>query len=107
MVLPLPTRRRALLTCIFAATTAVVCAVLVTAAVLVPAPAAALPFLIALCIGCPLAAAWELPIALAVLRLAPDVPPGDPPVDRMDRGALSELLRRLEDLPEVEHPLGY
>lgn len=69
------------------------------AAVLAPAPPLALPLVVAICIGCPLFACWELPPAVACLR-----------ADRARRTAgkaLSQLRRRLEQLPEVEHPLGY
>jgi hypothetical protein len=90
---PLPSPRQALLTCVLTATAAVACAGLLTAAALVPAPPAALPFLIAVCVGCPLLAAWELPGAVAVLWAG--------------RSTLRELRHRLDDLPETEHPLGY
>jgi hypothetical protein len=58
----------------------------------VPAPHIVLPFLILVCIGCPMAAAYELPRAIAALRAH----------------ALSVALRRsLEALPETPHPHGY
>jgi hypothetical protein len=102
---PIPDPRHALLTCVLAGMAWVACAGLLAAAALVPAPPAALPFLIGVCIACPLLAAWELPIALAVLRM------GRAPLDQrtgpLDRAALGELRRGLDDLPEVEHPLGY
>ena len=47
---------------------ALACAGLVTAAALVPAPPAMLPFVVATGIGCPMLAALELPKSLAVLR---------------------------------------
>lgn len=68
------------------------------AAVLAPAPAAALPLVVAICVGCPMFASWELPTALAALR-----------AERAHRAAgraLAKLQRCLEQLPEVEHPLG-
>jgi hypothetical protein len=77
-----------------AATAALACAGLFAAAALAPAPPAALPLLILICIGCPVLAAWELPVAVAVLQHRPR------------RRALSELRRRLDELPETEHPLG-
>jgi peptidoglycan/LPS O-acetylase OafA/YrhL len=86
-----PTRRRAKAICALAAVTALVCAGLLTAAALVPAPAAALPLLVIVCIGCPMMAACELPGALARLR-APR--------------ALETLRRQLDSLPETQHPLG-
>lgn len=69
-----------------------VCAV----AILAPAPAMAVPLIVTICVGCPLFAAWEAPIAVAVLR-----------ADRLGRTALSSLRRSLEQLPEIEHPLGF
>jgi hypothetical protein len=92
---PIPDPRQALLTCLLAALAGVACAGLVVAATLAPAPPAALPFLIGVCIACPLLAAWELPMALAVLRFG------------RQQSALGELRSRLNELPETEHPLGY
>ncbi len=69
------------------------------AAVLAPAPPIAVPFVVAICVGCPVFACWELPPALACLR-----------ADRAHRAAgqaLSKLRQGLEQLPEVEHPLGF
>jgi hypothetical protein len=91
-LLPIPNPRQALLTCLLAATAALACAALLSAAALAPPPPAALPFLVVVCVGCPLLAAWELPVALAVLRHR--------------TGAVGELRRNLADLPETEHPLG-
>lgn len=88
---PLPTRHQARLICLFAAVTTVVCASLLAAAALVPAPAAVLPLIILVCIGCPMAAAYELPPAMAALR---------------GERAWSALRRQLDDLPETPHPLG-
>jgi hypothetical protein len=103
---PLPNRRQALVTCVWVAIVLVTGAGLVAAAALTPAPPAALPFVIALCIGCPLLAAWELPIAVTVLRVGRREAV-DRKAPRLDRGALSELRRRLDAIPETEHPLGY
>ncbi|HEX5911214.1 MAG TPA: hypothetical protein VFY44_12035 [Thermoleophilaceae bacterium] len=86
---PLPNRSQALKTCALAATAALASTLLLIAATLAPAPAAALPFLVAVCIGFPLAAAWELPPAMRALR------------------AVSDMRRSLDELPETEHPLGY
>ena len=102
---PIPSPRQALLTCVLAAAAAVASAGLFAAAALAPAPPAALPFLIGVCIACPLLAAWELPIAIAVLRFGRTVL--HPRTRPLDRNALGELRRRLDDLPETEHPLGY
>ncbi len=67
---------------------------LCSAAILAPAPAAAVPVIAAICVGCPMFATWEAPRALALLR-----------ADRGER-ALTRLRRSLRQLPEVEHPLG-
>lgn len=99
----MPDPRQALLTCALAATAAIACAGLVVAAALVPAPPAALPLLVALCIGCPLLAAWDLPVAVTVLRLRR----AGPVTPTLDEGTLDELRERLDQLPETEHPLGY
>jgi hypothetical protein len=106
VVRPIPDPREALLTCLLAAAAGGICAGLVVAAALVPAPPAALPLLISVCVACPLLAAWELPMALSVLRLgrtALDPRTGGP----LELSALRELRRRLDELPETEHPLGY
>ena len=95
---PLPTRRQAIFGCVFVALTVLTCAGLVSAAVLVPAPAVVVPFLVATCIGCPMRAALDLPASLAVLR-----------ADRRTRGdarLLAEMRRHLRQLPETQHPLG-
>lgn len=89
--------------CAFAALTVVTCAGLIAAAVLVPAPAAVVPFLTAVCVAAPMVAAWELRGALAVLRGAArddDIEP------RLDSRALIALRRTLKRLPETRHPLG-
>jgi hypothetical protein len=65
------------------------------ASVLAPAPAAALPLVVVICVGCPLFAAWEAPMALAAVR-----------AQRAGGNALSRLRESLDRLPEVEHPLG-
>jgi hypothetical protein len=95
---PPPTRRRAIVTCAFVGVTALVCAGLLTAAALVPAPPAALPVLVIVCIGCPMMAACELPAALARLR--------KPARRAVDSRALNALRRQLDALPETQHPLG-
>jgi uncharacterized membrane protein YdfJ with MMPL/SSD domain len=94
----LSTFRRSIAACAFAAATVLVSAALLTAAALVPAPAAAIPLIIVVCIGCPMAAAVELPDAIAVVRRE----------RRHGRNARAhEVLRRqLDALPEREHPLG-
>jgi hypothetical protein len=86
-----PTPRQAILSCVFAALTAVSCASLLSAAALAPAPSVLLPFVAATCVACPMFAVWDLPNAIAVLR--------------SDR-SLARLRRHLARLPETEHPLG-
>jgi hypothetical protein len=96
---PIRTRREALLTCAFVALTAVICAGLMTAAVLVPAPPAVLPLIVATCIGCPMLAALQLPALATALRSgrvrgwAPDA------------RLLADMRRYLRQLPETQHPL--
>lgn len=84
--------------CAFIGVTALVCAGLLAAAALVPAPPAALPLLVIVCVGCPMAAACELPAALARLR--------QPARRALDSRALDALRRQLDALPETQHPLG-
>jgi hypothetical protein len=65
-----------------------------SAAILTPAPAAVVPLVALMCVGCPMFASWEVPGAIASLRAR-----------RGDR-AIAMLRRSLDRLPEVEHPLG-
>jgi hypothetical protein len=83
-------RRRAMLTGVCTTMIAILCAALLAAAMLVPAPTGVLPFLILTCIACPMASAFELAQALIALR-QPQL----------------ELRRELDRLPETPHPLGY
>jgi hypothetical protein len=92
------TFRRSIAACAFAALTVLVSAALLTAAALVPAPPAAIPFLLVACIGGPMVAAWELPDAVAVLRRRRG--------HGRDARAHDTLLRELAALPERDHPLG-
>ena len=88
---PLPTRRRAVLLCLLVTLTVLASISLVSAAALVPAPAAVVPF-VALVGACgPMLAGLELPGAIRALR---------------DAGWAASLRRHLEQLPETEHPLG-
>jgi hypothetical protein len=65
------------------------------AAILDHAPAGVVPLVVVCCIGCPLFAGCEVPVAVASLRA------------RRTRGAaLAALRRTLDWLPETEHPLG-
>ena len=96
---PIQTRREALLTCAFVVVTAVMCAGLMTAAVLVPAPPAALPLIVATCIGCPMLAALQLPALVAALRA------GRTSGWTTDARLLDDMRRYLRQLPETPHPL--
>jgi hypothetical protein len=92
--LPLPTRVL-VLRALYVALTLLCAAGLVTAAVLVPAPASALPAVILLGIGMPMVAAWELSFVIAALQHA-----------ARDGRAVAGLRRELDGLPETHHPLG-
>ena len=89
------TRGRPGLTLLAAVLTLLLSAGTCAAAILVPAPAAAVPMLVLLCVGCPLFASWELPGAVAELR-----------AERATASAVSRLRKTLSSLPETEHPLG-
>lgn len=75
----------------------IVSAGLFTAALMVPAPPAVLPLLLLVCIGGPMLAAWELRSTGAGAARAGK---------RLDRSALAQLRRHLDELPETHHPLG-
>jgi hypothetical protein len=90
------TRRHALAQCAFVAVTALMCAGLLSAAALVPAPPVVLPFIVLVGIGCPMVAACGLPGAIACLR-------GRRPIDTR---TVAALRRQLDALPETQHPLG-
>jgi arginine exporter protein ArgO len=85
--------RRALARCLCVALTALVCAGLIGAAALVPAPPGALAVIVVVGIAVPMVAAWDLPAAVAALRQRTQ--------------AVSTLRRQLAQLPEVKHPRGY
>jgi hypothetical protein len=74
-------------------------AALCVVAVLMHAPAFALPVLVPVCVGGPVLASWEVPPALISLRL-----------ERAARAAraraIASLRHGLGQLPETEHPLG-
>ena len=84
---------RARLVCVSAAAMALACAGLIVTAVLVPPPTAIAPFRALVCIGCPMAVAYELPGAILALRA--------------HRRACAALRRGLAELPETPHPLGF
>jgi len=90
----LPDRRTALTTCAFAALTALVCACLIGAAALMPAPPAVVPLIALVCIGCPILASWQLPDSLVALTRGGA------------RDPIAELRSSLDELPETSHPLG-
>jgi hypothetical protein len=96
---PLPTYRQAIVTCTLTVVTALVCAGLLSAAALVPAPPVVLPLVVGVCVGLPMLATWWSSSSLAVLRHGR-------PGKRLDERALGELRRELDRLPEVGHPLG-
>jgi hypothetical protein len=97
-------RRQVVLRCLYVALTALMCAGLLSAAALVPAPPAVLPFLVVIGVGCPMVAACELPGAVAGLR-ATRRGPGRRRPRALDEGALETLRRQLDGLPETRHPL--
>jgi hypothetical protein len=78
--------------------TVLLCAGLLSAAALVPAPPVALPFIIVICIGSPMVASWELRTSLAILRTS-----GVVRGRRDDARVLAEMRRYLEQLPETQH----
>jgi len=86
------TYRQAILNLVLVAATLVACAGLLTGAALAPAPALAQPFIVVVCLGFTAAIASCAPDSLRVLRGS--------------RNALDHLRRQLDQLPEVEHPLG-
>ncbi len=94
---PLRSRRHARLVCAIALVTLLASAGLCAAAMLVPAPTAAVPVLALICIGAPVVGAWELPGALAILRTGGR---------KRETRAVEKLRRGLARLPETEHPLG-
>jgi hypothetical protein len=89
--------RQAALVCAVTLVAVLGSAALAVSAMLVPAPAAVVPFVALICVVSPLFAAWHLPGAVAVLRAAPV---------RHER-AVAKARRALERLPETEHPLGF
>ena len=94
-------RRGVLVACALTAATAAICASLLAAAVLVPAPAAVLPLVAIVALGCPMFAVWEL-----ARRIGPRREADGGGQSRLDAEALHELRRALARLPETRHPLG-
>ena len=92
------TIRRAVFGCLFVAAALLMCAGLIVAAVLVPAPPAALAAIVPACIVFPGVAIAEMPEAIAILRPSAR--------SRLSNVHLHRLRRQLKRLPETEHPLG-
>jgi hypothetical protein len=92
-------RRTAVLTCILAACTALLCAGMLTAAVLAPAPPLAVPFVVLAGTGLPIVAAWDLPPAVASLR-------GRPVPGSHAARVLAEFRRELDRLPTATGSRG-
>ena len=90
-------RRQLTRTWVFAIVAVITSAALFTAAALVPAPTAVLPLILAVCIGGPMLAAWELRSTVGTPR---------PARRPLDSRALAQLRRHLDELPETQHPLG-
>jgi hypothetical protein len=78
--------------------TTFVCATLLAAAALTPAPALVLPLVIVACLGCPMLAMFAFASTLADLR-RDNARLSDP-------RAIEELRRQIRHLPETQHPLG-
>jgi hypothetical protein len=76
--------------------TALLCAALVVAAALVPAPTHLIPAIVVVSIGVPAAVAWQMAHRRFAARHQRP----------LDEAEVEELLRRLDQLPEVHHPLG-
>ena len=94
----LPTRGQAYARCAVAALAIVTCGGILGAAVLMSAPPVVVPFLAAVCIGCPMVLGWSVPTSVAVLRATGS---------RVDARAMQALRRHLDSLPETQHPLGF
>ena len=89
------TRSQPVLVLFAALMTVVTSAVLLTAAILAPAPEAVIPFVVIISIGCPVLASWQIPPVVATLRSK-----------RLATRALTQMHRGLAQLPETQHPLG-
>jgi hypothetical protein len=66
-----------------------------TGAILGRPPVLAIPFIVAICVGGPIFGAWDVPRAIAALRV------------ETVGAALARFRRGLAELPEIEHPLGF
>jgi hypothetical protein len=92
-----PSKRRRVLVHVVTAATIAVCAGLLTAAVLVPAPLPVIPLVAAVTVGLPVTAAYE--------RSRPHLGARAAARRVMRRRDLRRLRRQLRDLPETRHPL--
>jgi hypothetical protein len=90
----MPPDRRPHLVLLLAVATALASVTLCAAAILARAPSAVVPLVALICVGCPVFASWEVPVAVSELRA------------RRGHKALAILRKSLDQLPEVEHPLG-
>lgn len=86
------THRQAIFNLALIAMTLLACTGLLTIAALAPAPPLAQPLIVCLCVGFTAAMAGQAPESLRVVRGS--------------RDALGNLRRALDELPEIEHPLG-
>jgi hypothetical protein len=68
--------------------------------VLVPAPSGLVPFIVVVCLACPMLVSWELPHAVAGFRHHRERV-------RENARALAEMRAGLSELPETSHPLGF
>jgi hypothetical protein len=64
-------------------------------AMLASPPTMVVPVVVLTCVGAPMFAGWEAPGALAALR-----------AERAGGNLIAAFRRRLQELPETEHPLG-
>ena len=86
------TRRQALFNLALIAAALVACAGMLTLAALAPAPPLAQPLIVLVCVGFTAVMAGQAPESLRVVRDS--------------NAAVERMLHQLEQLPEVEHPLG-
>jgi hypothetical protein len=91
-----PANYRPLIALLAAVLAALVGVAVCAAAILVPAPTGAIPFVVAISAGAPLLAGWEIRSAVTSRRR----------FELRGEKALGRLRSQLERLPETEHPLG-
>jgi hypothetical protein len=97
---PPPSRSRSVRIVVVAGFTAGACAALLLAAALTPAPALVMPFVVAVCVACPMLAAFDLPRAFAGFRHHRER-------IQDNARAVAELRAGLAELPETSHPFGF